>query len=206
MKYIKENYKNSAESGFTIDELEIIKPFISELINNIDVECIFLLATYVNNRITKDPNDYCKIEISVIVDDENISRTIDKIIETGSKLDRIQDPTNTFILQITEREAFEEGRSKSYPSIAKKDLVSSYIIYDKNGTYEKLQDKLNTSIKPWGGLSKLLNINELDVKRESLKSDVEESRSSQIERLKSWKKLAEETSNDFTNGPKLIKK
>ena len=202
MKYIKENYKNSAESGFTLDELEIIKPFISDLVNNIDVECIFLLATYVDKRITKEPNDYCKVEISVILDEKNISKTIDKLMETGNKLDCMQDPINTFVLQITEREAFEEIRSKTYPSIEKKDLVSSYIIYDKNGTYEELQDKLKTSIKPWGGLSKLLNINELDVKKENSMDNI----NSQIDSLKALKKLVEEKPNEHNTGPKLIKK
>lgn len=183
MKYIKENYKNSAESGFTLDELEIIKPFISDLVNDIDVECIFLLATYVDKKISKGFTNYCKIEISIVVDDENISKTIDKIMETGNKLDCLQEPVNTYVLQLTERESFDEKRSRSYPSIAKKDLVSSYIIYDKNGAYEELQDKLNISIKPWEGLTKLLNINELDIK-----------------------KLVDESANDFTTGPKLIKK
>ena len=44
-----------------------------------------------------------------------------------------------------------------------RDLVSSYILFDRNGIFEKMQDELGVSTKPWGGLSRIGNIDELNV-------------------------------------------
>ena len=71
-------------------------------------------------------------------------------------------PTNEFRFEITDINSFNSD-SIIIKSWNERDLASSYILFDRNGIFEKLQDELRENKKSWAGLSRIGNIDKLNI-------------------------------------------
>lgn len=177
MKYIKENIRIKDGQKIYDDDLKILVPFINEIQNNDFVECICLIPIYKQEEVAREPNDYCYIDIKIFVNEElkdyeEIKSSINKV---HYDLCNRYLPINEYNFEIIDLKKFNPNYS-IYSSLCKKDLVSSYIIYDKNGTFGELQEELESQVRPWGSLVQIENIEKLDVKVEQPKRLVKKPR------------------------------
>ena len=168
MKYIKKNIRIKDGQKIYDDDLNILVPFIDELKNKDAVECICLMPLYMQEEIAREPNDYCHIFIKIFAngeleDYEEIKNSISKVeYDLGNRYI----PVNEYGFEIIDLKEFYQDDS-IYSTLCKKDLVSSYIIYDKKGAFAELQDESNKQIRPWAVLVQIENIEELDAKANS---------------------------------------
>ena len=144
MKYIKENFKKIMGNQIPKAELEILTPFLRELKNNNDVECIYLVPTFKEIEYGRESFDYFYKQFYIIVGKE--------------KSEHIERCINKTRLQLKEKGYFfvdEYGFYciEQFNKIYWQSLVSSYIIFDRNGTYEKLQDELKIQVEPYKTIS-----------------------------------------------------
>ncbi len=165
MKYIEENFNNTYVQNLSNDEIRHINTFLREIISIKAVECILLIPEYreIDRRYYDDI--YCEIEIKIIMHQEPraLKRVEKSICEARPNLPFISYiPTNKFEFEITDVNSFisDSVIIKSWSETA---LVSSYILFDRNGIFEKFQDELRTSKRPFEGLSKIGNIDELSM-------------------------------------------
>ena len=168
MKYIKKNIKIKDGQKIHDDDLNILAPFIDELKNKDAVECICLMPLYMQEEIAREPNDYCNIFIKIFSNGEleDYEEIKDSISKVEYDLSNRYIPVNEYGFEIIDLKKFYQDDS-IYSTLCKKALVSSYIIYDKKGTFAELQDESNKQIRPWAPLVQIENIKELDVKTKS---------------------------------------
>lgn len=176
MKHIEENFKKIMGNQIPKDELDILKPFLSELKNNQAVDCIYLVPTYEEIEYGREPFVYFRKRFYIIVNKE---KAIPSVCE------QIQMCINKAKYSLNEKgyffvDEYEFSRVAEFDKFYWGSLVSSYIIFDRNGTYEKLQDEFKTKVEPYkpisqyyeyGSLAEIENIDELDneaVKRKTL--------------------------------------
>ena len=168
MKYIKKNIRKKDGQKIHDDDLNILAPFIDELKNKDAVECICLMPLYMQEEIAREPNDYCYIFIKIFANGEleDYGEIKNSIRRVEYDLSNRYIPVNEYGFEITDLKKFYQD-DRIYSTLCKKALVSSYIIYDKNGTFAELQDELKNQIHPWAPLVQIENIEELNVKTKS---------------------------------------
>ena len=168
MKYIKKNIKIKDGQNIYDDDLNILVPFIRKLQNKDSVEGICLMPLYKQEEIAREPNDYSHIYIKVFVNGEleDYEEIKNSIIKVEYDFCNRYIPVNEYDIDIIDLKEFYKDDS-TYSTLCKKALVSSYIIYDKNGTFAELQDEFKNQIHPWAPLVQIENIEELDVKSNS---------------------------------------
>ena len=176
MKYIEENFKKIMGNQIPKDELEILKPFLSELKNNQAIECIYLVPTYKKIEYGREPFDYFRKRFYIIVNNEKTA---------SEEYEQIQRCIHKARFSLKKKgyffvDKYEFYCIKEFDKFYWTSLVSSYIIFDRNGTYEKLQDELKTKVEPYkprseyyeyGSLAEIENIDELEnepIKRKTL--------------------------------------
>lgn len=172
MKYIKENIRIKDGQEIYDDELDILLPFINQLAIRDDVEGICLIPTYKQEEVGYEPRNYCSIYVNLFInkntEEEKIENNIYKII---NNLSNRRIPINEYNFEIIDLNKINQDNI-IYSVLFEKNLISSYIIYDKNGELTKLQEKLKEQIKPWKSLVQIENIDKLDI--ESQKPAVKE--------------------------------
>lgn len=164
MKYIKKNIRIKDGQKIHDDDLNILVPFIHELQNKDSVEGICLMPLYKQEEIAREPNDYSHIYINVFVNGEleDYEEIKNSIIKVEYDFCNRYIPVNEYDFEIIDLKKFYQDDS-IYSTLCKKALVSSYIIYDKNGTFAELQDELKNQICPYAALVQIDNIEKLDV-------------------------------------------
>ena len=169
MKHIEQNFRKIMGCQFLEKELEILKSFLSELKSFPAVECIFLVPTYKEIEYGRETFDYFYKDFSVILNkklmtNEDYNQIQRCMIETNVLLEN----QGYFFVNEYEFKTIEE-----FDEFYWKSLVSSYIIFDRNGTYEKLQDEIKTQVEPRkpiseysqvGALAEIENIDKLSDK------------------------------------------
>ena len=165
MKYIEENFSDAYVQDLSDDEIRHLTTFLKEQVSIESVECICLKPEYreIDRRYYDD--SYCSVEIKIIVRKESrdlkwIERSICEARRCLPFISYI--PTNEFKFVITDINSFNSD-SIITKSWNERDLVSSYILFDRNGIFEKLQDELRENKEPWVGLSKIGNIDKLNI-------------------------------------------
>lgn len=165
MKYIEENFNDAYVQDLSDDEIRHLTTFLKEQVNIEFVECICLKPEYreIDRRYYDD--SYCSVEIKIIVHKESgdlkwIERSICEARRCLPFISYI--PTNEFKFVITDINSFNSD-SIITKSWNERDLVSSYILFDRNGIFEKLQDELRENKESWAGLSKIGNIDKLSI-------------------------------------------
>ena len=149
MKYIKENIRIKDGQEIYDDELDILLPFINQLAIRDDVEGICLIPTYKQEEVGYEPRNYCSIYVNLFINK--------KPNTNNNTNNNIEDSNYNIFNKINQDNII-------YSVLFEKNLVSSYIIYDKNGELTKLQEKLKEQIKPWKSLVQIENIDKLDIK------------------------------------------
>ncbi len=164
MKYKEENYIDKQSSNITDDEVSFLNNILEELIDNDFIECIYLVPIYHNLEIAREPMDYLDIKVKVIVN-ENKPNIINSVMNTIRKLYYNAFNNRLVLSNMYSFQIFSEGEFFAKESFDKKceelDLVSAYILFDRNKTFENLQDSLN--IKPLSKICNISNINEIIV-------------------------------------------
>lgn len=179
MKHIEENFKNIMGNKIPKDELEILKQLLLELKSFQAVECIYLVPTYEEIEFGRESFDYFYKRLYVILNKERLSEEEYKKLQycMNKAYFSLYDKGYFFANEysISSIENFDEFYWSS--------LVSSYIIFDRNGIYGKLQDELKTKVEPFkpssqyndiGSLAEIENIDELhseQVKKELSKNN-----------------------------------
>lgn len=165
MKYIEKNFNDAYVQDLSDDEIRHLTTFLKELVGIESVECICLKPEYreIDRRYYDD--SYCSVEIKIIVHKESsdlkwIERSICEARRCLPFISYI--PTNEFKFVITDINSFNSD-SIITKSWNERDLVSSYILFDRNGIFEKLQDELRENKESWAGLSKIGNIDKLSI-------------------------------------------
>ena len=165
MKYIEENFNDAYVQDLSDDEIRHLTTFLKEQVSIESVECICLKPEYreIDRRYYDD--SYCSVEIKIIVHKESsdlkwIERSICEARRCLPFISYI--PTNEFKFVITDINSFNSD-SIITKSWNERDLVSSYILFDRNGIFEKLQDELRENKESWAGLSKIGNIDKLNI-------------------------------------------
>ena len=167
MKHIENNFKKLMGNIIPKDELEILKQLLLELKSYQAVECIYLIPTYEEVEYGREPFDYFYKQLYVIANKEKLSE---------EECSQLQLSINKAYFSLKEKGYFfvDEYRFiiiKKFKEFFWKSLVSSYIIFDRNGKYEKLQDELKNKVEPFGPileysqigtLSEIENIDELN--------------------------------------------
>lgn len=167
MKYIEEYFEDAKVLYLTNNEIKHLNNFLREQINIESVEGIILIPEYkeIDRRYYNDA--YCSMDIKVIAhndqkDLEEIERSISKVRCKLPYYTTSYIPTNEFKFSITDINKFTSD-SIIIKSWNERDLLSSYILFDRNGNIEKLQNELKVNKNIWGGLSKIGNIDELSM-------------------------------------------
>lgn len=169
MKHIEQNFKKIMGCEFLEEELQILKPFLAELKNFKAIECIFLVPTYKEIEYAREPFEYLYKEFYVIFNKElSTDEECNKIQKCINETRFLLKDKGYFFIDEYKFETIEE-----FDSFYWKSLVSSYIIFDRNGTYEKLQDEIKTQVEPRkpiseysqvGALAEIENIDKLSDK------------------------------------------
>ena len=137
-------------------ELEILKLFLLELKNNQAVECVYLVPTFRKIEYGRESFDYFFKEFYIIARKGTI------------QFEQLQKSVNKTRFSLKEEgyffvDEYDFHNIENFDKWDWKSLVSSYIIFDRNGCYERLQDELKTKIKPYNTLLvEIENIDELN--------------------------------------------
>lgn len=148
------------------NELEILKKLLLELKSYEAVKCIYLVPTYETIEYGREPFDYFYKRLYIVVNKERLSD------EESKQLDIC---LNKAYFSLNEKGYFfvneySFNRIESFDKYYWDSLVSSYIIFDRNGIYERLQDELKDKIESYkpisqysdvGSLAEIENIDEL---------------------------------------------
>ena len=159
MKYVENNFLKAEGNRIYDPELTILKPFLNELKNNQSVECICLMPEYIEESF-----GFCSIKISIFArnaadDFNNIQHSIKSLL--GALFYKKYKIINNFRVEIQDATSFLENKELCNV-LYRKSLVSSYIVFDRTGVFEKLQEELKDQIKPWESIIELENIDELE--------------------------------------------
>lgn len=164
MKYIEENFIFEKGNKIYDYEIRILNNFISKLKSNQSVECICLVPIYIDKNIDSESDNICSIKLYILAKKElNDFSKIQKTINSFAKMmfnnkDQIY---NWFSVEIDNATYFLSSKNIDKSNYSK-DLVSSYILYDKNGSFSSLQDKYKDKVKPWNKVVALENIDKID--------------------------------------------
>ena len=167
MKHIEENFKKIMGNKIPQDELEILKQLLLELKSYHGVECIYLVPTYEDIEYGREPFGYFYKQLYVIVNKEKLSE---------EECKQLQLCVNKAYFPLKKKgyffvDEYRFHRIENFGEFYWDSLVSSYIIFDRNGTYERLQDELKTKVEPYkpisqyydiGSLAEIENIDELE--------------------------------------------
>lgn len=140
MKYIKENFAIEKGNKIYDYEIRILNNFISKLKSNQSVECICLVPIYIDKNIDSESDNICSIKLYILAKKElNDFSKIQKTINSFAKMmfnnkDQIY---NWFSVEIDNATYFLSSKNIDKSNYSK-DLVSSYILYDKNGSFSSL--------------------------------------------------------------------
>ena len=163
MKYIEENFKDTNVQSLSDNEIRYLSEFLEKQISIQSVECILLKPKYKEICRRYYDDSYCSIQIIVITQKESRDLKIieESILETERLLPFLSYiPTNEFDFVIDDVDSYK-SESIIIRSWSECDLVSSYILFDRNGYFENMQDELRERKTPYVGLSKIDNINKL---------------------------------------------
>ena len=169
MKHIEENFEKIMGNEIPKEELNILQPFLKELKDYQAVDCIYLVPTFKKMEFGRETFDYFYKQFCIILNKENISQEEYKQIQISIDKARfsLYETGYPFIDEygFSEIDQFDQRYWKS--------LVSSYIIFDRNGKYGKIQDEIKNEIKPYksiaqnykyGSVAEIENIEELNTK------------------------------------------
>ena len=165
MKYVEENFKGAHIQSLSDEEIRNLKNFLNEQMNIESVECILLMPGYKEIDRRYYDESYCSINLKIIVrkEDKDLERINRSIWALKCFLPfKSYIPTNELDVEIMNVNNFISS-SMIIKSWSEKYLVSSYILFDRNGIFEKMQDKLKISQEPWANLCIIDNINELSM-------------------------------------------
>lgn len=165
--YIKENFKKIMGNIIPDKELDILKPLLSNLKNNQAVKCIYLVPIYNEKEFGREPFEYFYKKFYIIVNKEKI---------TAEEYEQMIICINKARFSLKEKgyffvDEYRFHRIENFGEFYWDSLVSSYIIFDRNGTYERLQDELKSKVEPYkpisqycdiGSLAEIENIDELE--------------------------------------------
>lgn len=172
MKHIEKNFKKIMGNKIPQDELKILNQLLLELENYPAVDCIYLVPTYDEIEYGRESFDYFYKRLYVIVNKEKLSE---------EEYKEIQFCINKAYFLLNEMgyyfvNEYELLYIENFDEFYWSSLVSSYIIFDRNEIYGKLQDELKTKVEPFksnsqyydiGSLAEIENIDELQ--NESIK-------------------------------------
>ena len=161
MKHIQKNFENVGYVDLSEEEIVFLNQFLMEQVNNGSVECVYLVPIYKNERQIKSSIRVVVVEFKGIVClDENIKKSIYDVNHNMST--KRSHPSNEIDFQISE---INEYIGVDTNSLLKwyndKDLVSSYILFDRHKRFERIQDELKDDIEPWRPLACITNIDKL---------------------------------------------
>ena len=147
--YIKENFKKIMGNIIPDKELDILKPLLSNLKNNQAVKCIYLVPIYNEKEFGREPFEYFYKKFYIRVNKEKI---------TAEEYEQMIICINKARFSLKEKgyffiDAYQFNIIEKFNEWYWRSLVSSYIIFDRNGTYEKLQDELKTQVEPYKAIS-----------------------------------------------------
>lgn len=164
MKHIEKNFENRKNRSLSDDEILFLNQFLKEQIENSPVECIYLVPMCKNDEDIIN----CSIRIIVVeykgqIDlDDKINRSVYEVNRNMSK--KRSNPTNEIDFHVSDIKEYLGVDPKTLLKwYNDKDLVSSYILFDRNGTFGKIQERLEDKAEPWTPLANITNIDELVV-------------------------------------------
>ena len=165
MKYIEKNFENADVRSFSDDEIKFLNQALKELIDNESVESIFLVPIAKEEEACRSTNYYCSAKLFVIArksnkelkySRENALKDLNINISNKRYLPVNALNTETIYLSNLVR-AKKDSLIKLWFDY---DLVSSYILFDRNGIVGKLQDDAAERVEPWR-VARIINIDKL---------------------------------------------
>ena len=149
MKHINENFENSSIKNLSNGEIELFQSTISSLKESGVVEGIILLPFIKNMEEYKEPLEY-NIAFIIFVDKSNVNNAMVKtcIQNFNYSINNCEDRKSDIISNIYNINIFDNDDIDFSRFALETFLVSSYILYDKNGTLGELQDKLSLKARP----------------------------------------------------------
>lgn len=164
MKHIENNFQKIAGVKIDQSELIILRTFLNELKDNPIIEGILISPTYHEYIMGREDFSDEAICIYIVIDGskENKIALENDIIAARHILNKKPyfNPysNNKYNFEIQNKPNYE--KNSILMSFAIKDLVSSYIYFDRFGKLEKLQEKFKNTA-PWSSLVEIENIDEL---------------------------------------------
>ena len=165
MKYIEKNFENADVRSFSDDEIKFINQLLKELIDNESVEGVFLIPIAKEEEVCRSTNYYCKAKLVVIARKSN--KELKYLRETAMKDFNISISNKRYlpVNEINTETIYLSNLVRAKKDSLIKlwfdyDLVSSYIMFDRNGIIGKLQDDASKKVKPWK-VARIINLDKL---------------------------------------------
>lgn len=154
MEYIEKNFHKIKNINLNENELLEIKNFINNLKNYKSIEGICLMPSYIETGFYNNLNPYCYIEIIILIENKNELNEIEDLISRINKnLSKIYVIFNKFVFSI--------NFIKNPSCQLKRTIISSYILYDRNGFVKNLQDTYKNTLRPYDVIA-IENIQDLE--------------------------------------------
>ena len=159
MSYIKENFTNEEAIHLTNEEVLLLNYLKTNLKDLTTIECIQLIPSKKNDNQNSIRINI--IESSKLEEKQFLKQFVNNI--KYSLDNRRTKSNNSFFITLSP--PIETISQQEMKSLAKKEIVSSYIIFDRNGRYTNLQDYLKDYIVSFGGLISIDNIKQIELRK-----------------------------------------
>ncbi len=174
MKHIENNFVNVFGSKLYDTEVKILAPLMRRFNDSDLIESVFMIPNTIENASSNRGKLFIRIgAITKNTDNPN------ELVSISNQAQRIQNFLNyrnyslhnEFVISFYRSDYFfDDPRNPYEEKMNGKEAVSSYVIIDKEGRLEEMQDRLGDTVKPSEPSVELENIDLLKVKKAKIKS------------------------------------
>ncbi len=166
MKHISENFENAHVVSLSDDELLGLSLLIDDLKKKRRIHGIYLLPRYEEIDCRYYDDGYARIQVTIVA--QNSERAYEELLNYCNKYNDFLEfksyiPTNKFEYDIQDINDYTLNDDSFMSGFYRMYLVSSYIVYDRHGYLEWLQDSLKDKKEPMENLVNLDNIDKLEI-------------------------------------------